>query len=218
MSFQLRQTLLRTSTTLFWVLLIFGYFSYQFDAEERFSLFFLNKTVAETAVVLISLSYLLGPVCLLSAKLAKFLGYRRFFGIAGFAFVVIHIILSLFQWTGRFPWSWYVDRKIGITAAVVATFIFAALALTSKNSIIAAMHSSRWKALQRTGYIALLLTLLHIYFASSRRWGQWWAGDVDMPSSFVVFCVGVSAVVARILALIVDKIHPRISTASHVKK
>jgi DMSO/TMAO reductase YedYZ heme-binding membrane subunit len=219
MSFQAKQTMVRIAFTLLWVIVIAGYFALQFDAEERFTYFFLNKAVAETAVVFISLSYLLGPVCLLYSKLSRFLIYRRFFGVTGFLFVVGHIVLSLLQWTGRFPWSWYVDRKVGVTGAILATLIFAALALTSKNSIIAAMSSKRWKALQRTGYIALLLTLLHIYFASSRRWGMWWAGEVDMPSSFVVFCVGVSAVIARILAFIVDKIHPRITAASsQVKK
>jgi DMSO/TMAO reductase YedYZ heme-binding membrane subunit len=209
MSFQSKQTGIRTMVTLVWALVISGYFVSQFDPEQRFTIFFLNKAAAETAVVLIALSYLLGPLCLLSKKFARFLAYRRYFGLAGFFAVITHILLSFLQVSDRFPWTWYLDRKVGVTGAVVATFIFSALALTSKNSIISAMNSKRWKTVQRTGYIAILLVLLHIYYASSRRWGQWWMGEVDMPSSFVVFCVGITVIVIRILAFFVDSFHPR---------
>ena len=39
--------------TLFWAAIVFAILLYQFPADRRLTLFFVNKTVAQTAVVLI---------------------------------------------------------------------------------------------------------------------------------------------------------------------
>lgn len=202
MSSQTKQTL-RHDVVVFIIALIVAYlFNSQYSADQRFTRFFLNKTVANLAVVLIGISYLLGPLCIFIPKLARHLSFRRYFGVAGFLAVIAHIILSVLQWNTRFTFSWYVDHKYGVTAAVGATLIFTALALTSHNRLIKDLGSKRWKWLQRMGYIAVMLALIHIYIASSPRWFQWFDGKVAMPNSFVTFVVGCTVVFTRLLALL----------------
>ena len=183
-------------------ILVGYYFNSQYSPDQRFTLFFLNKTVANLAIVLIAISYLLGSLCILIPGFARYLSYRRHFGVAGFLAVVVHIILAFLQWNARFPFSWYVGHKYGVTAAIGATLIFTALALTSHNRLIKDLGSKRWKFVQRLGYLALILGLFHVYIAAGNRWQQWLAGEVDMPNSVVAFGAGVLILIVRLLALL----------------
>lgn len=209
MSLQTRQTIQRSLITFLWSAIIFGYFSWQFDAERRFTYFFINKAVAESAIFLIAVSYFIGPLCRLFPKLARQLAYRKFFGLAGFSAVVFHIVFSLLQWTDRFGWLWYVDHAWGVSAAIIATFIFSVLAATSTTHAIVSLGSKRWKTVQRFGYTALLLASIHVAVASWDRWNAWWDGDVAMPSSFVVFIVIYLVFALRFAAYITDVLYPR---------
>lgn len=206
MNYQMKQTIIHSIFVSIVAILVGYYFNSHYSADQRFTLFFLNKTIANVAVVLIAISYLLGPMCIVIPKLARYLSFRRHFGVAGFLAVVGHMILSILQWNGRFPFGWYVDHKYGVTAAVGATLIFTALALTSHNRLIKDLGSKRWKFIQRLGYIALILSILHIYIASGNRWNQWLSGEVGMPNSVIAASIGVFVLLLRLLALLYDKV------------
>lgn len=185
-------------------LIIFFFLILQFPQDRRLTLFFINKSIAQTAVILIATSYLLGPLCAVLPFLKKFIHFRKYFGLVGFASVLIHITTSLLQFSDRFPLSWYVEHIFGVSAAIVAILIFSVLAITSNRKSIEKLGGQRWKFIQRTGYIALLLALYHIYVATGPRWQMWLKGEVDMPTSFMVFSLGVIVILVRLLDLAVD--------------
>ena len=186
-------------------IIVFGILLFQYPAERRFTLFFLNKAVGQTAVIFIGLSFLLGPLCKVFHFLSHHIQYRKYFGLFGFGFVVLHVVFSLLQWSDRFNLQWYLDHLVGIIAAIIATLIFTVLALTSRASIMRSLGGPRWKMIQRTGYVAVALVLIHIYAASGSRWQQWFAGEVDMPTSFLIFVFGIVVIVARLIAFLIDK-------------
>ncbi len=188
-------------------IIVYGILLFQYPPERRLTLFFLNKAAGQTAVIFIGLSFLLGPLCKIFHFLSHYIQYRKYFGLFGFGFVVLHIALSLLQWSERFNLQWYADHLVGVVAAIVATLIFTVLAFTSRASIMRSLGGPRWKMIQRTGYVALALVLIHIYVASSPRWQQWFAGEVDMPTSFLIFIFGIGVIGARLIALLIDKHH-----------
>ena len=191
--------------TILLVIVVFAILLFQFPADRRFTLFFINKTLGQSAVIFIGLSFLLGPLCKIFHFLSPHIHFRKYFGLFGFGIVVLHILTSLLQWQDRFNLKWYGDHIIGIIGAIVATIIFLVLAITSHNQLIRMLGGHRWKTVQRVGYVALILTLFHIFIVASARWQQWQAGKVDMPTNFLIFVFGIVVLVARLLALIVDK-------------
>ncbi|RJR14855.1 hypothetical protein C4579_03600 [Candidatus Microgenomates bacterium] len=177
------------------------YFVFEFSPEQRWTVFFLNKALAEAGMVVLGLSFLLGPISRLFAPLRKHLVLRRYFGLAGFILIVIHVGTSLMQYMGRFPLTWYQEHLWGFLAGVAGLAIFLILALTSSAGAIQKYGFPKWKTIQRFGYLALILALVHIAVAAQSRWQQWLAGTVDMPSSFVVFAFGVIVLVARFVTI-----------------
>lgn len=192
--------------TLLWGLLFFFLFLFRFPTAQRMTFFFVNKALAETAVILLGLSFLLGPLCKISPFFIKHLHYRKYFGLLGFYFLLFHIAVSLLQLKTRFPLSWYLKNLGGIIAAILATLIFLVLAITTSEKAIMRLGGSRWKLIQRTGYLALSLALIHIFIAASSRWQLWLSGKTEMPTSFLVFAFGILVILARLAALIIDRI------------
>mgnify|MGYP001599793830 CR=1 FL=1 len=186
------------SATLFYLL------NAQFSPEQRYTLFFINKTLAELAVLLIGISYLLGPLCKIIPLLGKHLYLRRYFGLFGFAAVVVHIITSLLQWNGRFPLQWYLDHWIALATGIGATAIFLVLALTSTQHSIMSLGGARWKTIQRAGYIALFFVLVHIALVAQSRWQLWYAGKAALPNSLIVFSFGICIIIVRLVAFSAD--------------
>lgn len=151
-------------------LIIFIVSLWQFSAEQRFTLFFINKAIASTAVILICLSYFMGPLVKLIPPLRRQIMIRKYFGLFGFITVLIHIGTTLLQFTNRIPLKWYTDHLWGFFAALAGTVIFLFLFLNSNDHSYLTLGKNNWKIIQRLGYLALLLTLVHIYFAAIPRW------------------------------------------------
>lgn len=189
--------------------IIFIVYLWQFSPEQRFTLFFINKALAATAVSLISLSYFMGPLVKMIPFLRFQLLLRKYFGILGFFAVLLHIVTSLLQFTNRIPFKWYVDHVWGLLAAIVASLIFLGLYWVSNDHAYVQLGQTKWKSIQRLGYIALLFTLLHIWFAASPRWQMYLRGEVDMPLSLKMFVTILAVMVIRLLWIGVDVLFPK---------
>lgn len=215
----LKNTAIRyTTVATLWGLLFFSITLYQFPSAQRFTIFFINKALAQTAVILLGLSFLLGPLCKILPFLARHINYRRYFGLVGFGTALLHIVTSLLQINTRFPLDWYFKNLWAIIPVILAILIFLTLALTSTKKVIKNLGVEKWKFIQRTGYFALFLSLIHIYLVANPRWQQWFEGKVNMPTSFLIFIFGIMVILARILALIVDKVSARAKIVRFIEK
>ena len=117
-----------------------------------------NRIFAFGAVFLLGLSFLLGPLNYFWPRLfAVELHHRKALGLWGFFFVSAHILISFFIARDemlRHPWS--------MSFAIVAFLIFIIMAITSTAYWVQRLGYARWKSVQRTGYLAFFLVLLHV--------------------------------------------------------
>ena len=89
------------------------------------------------------------------------IGTRRLVGIASFVFLALHFRLTFHNNFNLDFFLIFADIKYLI--ALPALFIFIALAITSANYALKKMGFAKWKAVQRTAYLAFVLSLPHFY-------------------------------------------------------
>ncbi|MFI1772730.1 sulfite oxidase heme-binding subunit YedZ [Thalassobellus citreus] len=83
---------------------------------------------------------------------------RRFFGVAAFAYTLLHTIFYVFE----YPFNQIINEfsELSILTGWIAFFIFIPLAITSTNAAIKRMGRS-WKKLQRWVYLAAVMAFAH---------------------------------------------------------
>lgn len=92
---------------------------------------------------------------------------RRYFGVAAFGYALFHTILYLID-KGAIGPILSDAPNFAIWTGWVAFLIFVPLAITSTDRFVRKL-GRRWKTLQRTTYMAAVLTLLH--WAALHEWG-----------------------------------------------
>ncbi|MBI2145037.1 hypothetical protein HYU18_01805, partial [Candidatus Woesearchaeota archaeon] len=89
--------------------------------------------------------------------------------------------------------------ELSMLFGILAFFIFFAVALASIPSIGAALDERKWKAVQRAGYLALALVLLHVFVMGIEGWlkPSGWPGGL-LPISLVASVVIAFTLLVRI--------------------
>jgi sulfoxide reductase heme-binding subunit YedZ len=107
---------------------------------------------------------------------------RRFFGLAAFAYALLHTIFYILEE----PLAEAVNEffSVGIFTGWVAFFIFVPLAITSTDAAIRRMGAN-WKRLQRWVYLAALMSLLHWALVSTKH--THWTPALVHFSPFILF-------------------------------
>jgi len=88
--------------------------------------------------------------------------YRRAFGVAAFAYALLHTLLYMVD-VGDLAGILAEVAELGIWTGWIAFFIFVPLAITSNNKSQRLLKAG-WKKLQRWVYPAAVLTLVHWIF------------------------------------------------------
>jgi DMSO/TMAO reductase YedYZ heme-binding membrane subunit len=162
----------------------------------------LNKAVADASLVLIGLSMLLTSVCYFWDFLDSKIVYRKYLGLVGWAFALVHILLeySALQRLLSAP-NWFAQSLWPVSTGLLAAVIFTVMAAISNRFSAAKLGGKNWKLILRTGYIALLFVLAHVALLKSRYWVSWYNGGMKtLPSmSMLVSIFIVIVVVMRVL-------------------
>ncbi len=174
---------------------------------ENFPLFISNKAIALAAVVFIALSYDFGPLARFWPRVfVRELSTRKYFGLAGFGLAAAHAIISLILFSpAYYPKFFSAAGKLSLAGelsmmfGVLAFFVFLAVALTSIPSVGAAFDEKRWKAIQRAGYAAFALVMLHVLVMGVEGWlkPSGWPGGM-LPISLVAFIIILLTLLARV--------------------
>ena len=128
---------------------------------------FVIRLLAFAGTVLLTISFLLGPVRSFKPNLAKFLVYRKWLGLCGAILIIIHFIIAM---NSQYKWSFSAlfnfDNPFGFpfTIAVISFVIFILMTLTSNMASIKKLGFRTWKCLHRIGYIALFLGIMHALY------------------------------------------------------
>lgn len=144
----------------------------------------LNKSIADTSIILIGLSMLLTSLCYFWNFVDTKIVYRKHLGLVGFTYGIFHIALSysgvqsllkLESWQQGIPWP--------LLTGVVALVIFTIMALISNRYAAHMLGGVHWRAILRTGYIAVTLIWIHVFLLKSARIITWYIDGMNTPPS-----------------------------------
>ena len=142
------------------VILVLSWY-YFFSLGRPFGINYLNAIAAFSAVFIIGLSFLMGPIARFVPALQQDLQFRKAFGLWGYAMACVHLALVppvLLQGSREIT----LTDAASLAFAAVAFMIFTLMAITSTGKWIATLGYDNWKTLQRTGYIAMAAMILHV--------------------------------------------------------
>ena len=178
---------------------------------QNLPLFIFNKAFALASVIIIGISFLLGPMAKISPKkFSQKLYLRKSLGLIGFTIAALHALISLLIFNPSYYPKFFAEGKLTLGGelsmlfGVLAFFIFAFVAITSLPSIENSMDKKRWLSIQRSGYLAFFFVLLHVFFMGFKGWlvPADWPGGLP-PISLIAFVIIAFVLLIRILAIFV---------------
>lgn len=144
----------------------------------------LNKSAADTAVILIGLSMILSSVCYFWNFLDWSIIYRKYLGLIGFVFGLAHLLLSWEAFKSLLKVStWEQGRMWPAFSGLLALGIFTIMALVSNTAAARMLGGKNWRYVLRTGYLAIIFVLAHVILLKSARWVTWFEEGMKTPPS-----------------------------------
>lgn len=148
----------------FW-LFQYGYqYIYLTEANAQASLL---RSAALVGATFIAASLLSSAVFKWKPKLAKYWRYRRYLGVGGALFILLHILSAFFfYYGGQFgPMLYTLNPLVNpVIFGLLAYPIFFAMAITSTDAIQKSMGTKNWKRLHQLVYVAFILSVFHFIF------------------------------------------------------
>ena len=170
-----------------------------------FGLRSVNRAFALSAVVVLGITFIIGPLSKFIKAVNRGKLYRRYLGLAGVAIFMVHIAISFVFYYSSDIFA-LLDfgnpRMLQVYAGLIALIIFFLMVITSAKQIIRVLGGKNWKLIQNTGYIAMILVMLHFMLANTSR------GDfnIDRIYALAAFAFGIIIILARIFVLILVQI------------
>ena len=162
----------------------------------------LNKSLADSAVILMGLSMLLSSVCYFWDFADTKIIYRKHLGLVGFAYAIVHLIFSFKALRVLLGSDVFTPKGWAMLTAVVATMIFSMMAVISNKYSATKLGGHLWRQILRVGYLALAFIAVHAYLLKSHYWVKWWqAGHTTLPSMSLLVTVFIVVVVGMRLGL-----------------
>ena len=181
---------------------------------ESIPLYVSNKAIALSTVVLIGLSFLLGPLARFWPKqFVPHLYLRKSLGLTGFALAALHAMISLLLFSpAYYPRLFLANGKMNLIGessmlfGILAFLIFAGISVISLPPIEKTMIPAQWKFVKRLGYLAYILVLFHVV---SMGWNGWFLASawkyglasISLISALVIILV----LVMRVLVIAFPK-------------
>ncbi|MBI4052639.1 MAG: ferric reductase-like transmembrane domain-containing protein [Candidatus Diapherotrites archaeon] len=144
-------------------LLVIGTFAWYYLVFRAMplSIGFANAIVAFSAVIILGLAFFLGPLARFVKFFDRFLVHRKAFGLWGFSLAALHVALAAIVLLSERREISFAD-VMSLAVAAIAFMIFTLMAFTSTAEWVQKLGYENWKNLQRTGYVAMAMLLLHI--------------------------------------------------------
>lgn len=176
---------------------------YYFAQRGSFSLYTINRVLADVSLLLIGLSFALSGICYYWNFADHFIIYRKQLGVVGFVYAVMHTLISFFLPHAQPFLLYYLqpDNLVGFISAVIAFIIYAGMIMVSTKYVIQHIGGQMWRKLLRVGYIAYFFSILHFGIKIYPSWLLWFTGresTILPPFSLLTFLVGVAVILLRI--------------------
>lgn len=148
---------------------------YLFDAPATADMWYVpNKALAGAGVLMIALTFLIGPITRYFKGMGTWLQYRKEIGIVGGFLAIGHGFVSYMMLPKKFPQSrfnWENENFVwGVIGVVLLTFLF----IISFQKMIGWIGSARWWFLQRWGLrFVIVATVMHVAPMKWSGWAKW---------------------------------------------
>ena len=194
--FQLWRNSFIFSFFVYLLLSIYVYFNW-----NNYNLYISNKTFADTAMILIGTSFMFSGLGHFF-NFNRFFIYRKYIGIMGFFYALMHGITSLFLLPELFPFPEYYLRSNNITAflfALISLLILLMMAVISNKFAIQKLGGKLWRYLLRTGYVAYIFAILHFGIKKYNTWSAWFYHMNGLPPlNLIVLFFGIFVIGLRL--------------------
>ena len=158
---------------------------YYFDAPPTADMLYVpNKALAGVGMVMLALTFLIGPITRYFDRFDKWLGLRKELGIVGAFLIVLHGIISYGFLPKKFSREYMsflsLEFAAGLVGAILLTFLF----VISFRKMIEFLGAQRWWFLQRWGMrLAILLAVIHVYDMKWAGWVKWLTKAPGAPTA-----------------------------------
>lgn len=164
---------------------LFARRGYMFAAPVSAGMLYVpNKVLAGASVVLIALSFLIGPLTRYFNRFDTWLNYRKEIGIVGGLLGILHGVVTAFLIPKKFTLeglfsSYSIETTL---AGLIATLVFAALIVISYQALIQKIGGARWWFFQRWGIrVGVIALLYHVMVMKWPGWSKWF--QVGVPQT-----------------------------------
>lgn len=138
-----------------------------------------NRAVGDASVMLIALSFAIGPLSRLFRRLTRLIPFRREFGIYACVLAVVHTVIILVGWVEfdlmrLFGFEWHSDLQtyvmfqhgfgLGNAIGIAALALVFLLAVTSSDYAMRKLGTSGWKFIQMGVLPLWWLTIAHVAY------------------------------------------------------
>lgn len=168
--------------TIIFSLVVFLFTSlFQYFLNQQLNLFVINRSFADTAVILIGLSFALSGITFFTSYFKNKLAYRKQLGIIGFIAGIIHFSVTVFFLSNLYPFpKYFLGNPLPFIFSISAVIVFTIMTIVSNFGIPAKIGGVKWRRILRTGYIAIFFLIFHFGLLNFRMW-QFWLSKPDFP-------------------------------------
>jgi DMSO/TMAO reductase YedYZ heme-binding membrane subunit len=148
---------------------------YLFDAPSTADMLYVpNKAFAGAGVLMIAITFLIGPLSRYFDRFDSWLCYRKEIGIVGGFIVFGHVLISYFLLPKKSPQSRFTLDNENFIWGLIGTALLVFLFVISFRKMIEWIGSARWWFLQRWGLrLVILATVMHVVPMKWSGWVKW---------------------------------------------
>ncbi|MCX7805991.1 MAG: ferric reductase-like transmembrane domain-containing protein [Planctomycetota bacterium] len=160
-----------------------------------------NECLALASVLCMCFALAVGPMFRFGWVGEYIRTLRRPMGIVSFILAALHVIVALVPMWSEFGLKWIVRHPLSMALAIVATIHMAFLTWISWPSAHKRMGYKRWKAWQRTAWIALAASMAHfLVLGKEAKWVEWFEKRPVPAPSFTLVLTILTALVFAVRA------------------
>ncbi len=193
---------LRVTAVIFVLFVLQHYFRRFGQPLENIYFTILFASIALTGLTTIAASYLLGPLARLwPSRWLKYRDLRKQFGLIGLVLVVLHVLIALTVLSSAYYPKIFSESgklselgQISMLAGALGFVMLLVVSATSLPSVASNMTERGWLFVQRSGLIAVLLSVLHFLVFKWQGWFSWSNWNHNIPPGTLVVTVFVALV------------------------
>ena len=189
--------------TFYWSLGIFSAWSlYYYFWLDFYNFGVFIEVLQSTAHIMIAISLLFGTFTFYTDFLDSKLGYRKYFGLTGYWYLVVHLVLLVLTdpQTNLFEplrGNLTQDQILGGVAFLILTF----MASISHDSTMIRLGPKLWRNSLRMGFLIYLVLIPRAFLLESNLWFDWYLGQgqsILMPPNLIATHVGIFVILFRL--------------------